>query len=270
MYIAARMKLLLSIIALTSLFFFEEGKLSWTKVAELEVQPTAWSVDPLGNVVYTQGDVIYKLDTSFNVQFQQSTKGLGEITEVDASHAQKTMVFSEDQQQIFFLDNTLTLADASIDLNQENIAYATHVSYSNQPTRYWVYDLDNFKLWLFDDLMPKPTVIENLSGVLNGLTVDALFESENKLFIWDKAKGVYQFDVYGSLIKTYKIENADALTYWNGSIFYFKEEKLMEWTKLGEQKQLEFPLKKVKQFTIEEQDFYVQTDTKIIKYSLNK
>ena len=254
-----------------SLFFItEEKKVQWMEKASIEVSPDAWGVDPLGNVIYAKGDVMVKLDTSFQVQFQQSTKGLGEITELDASHAQKTMVFSEDQQQIFFLDNTLTLADASIDLAQEGISYASHISYSNQPTRYWVYDLDNFKLWLFDDLKPQPTVIENLSGVLNGLNVDALFETENKLFIWDKTKGVYQFDVYGSLTQTYNIVDAQALTYWEGSIFYFKENQLFEMNAKGKEKAVDFPVEGVKKFYIEEQNFYLQTDTKIIKYSLKK
>lgn len=265
------MKTLLVIVALSFAFFkHEEPKLVWVKEHEINVKPKAWGVDPLGNIIYADKEVIYKLDTSFSVQFKQSIKEFGEITHIDASHAQKSLVFSEDQQQIFFLDNTLTLTTNGLDLADEGIGYATHVSYSNQPTRYWVYDYDNFKLWLFDDLKNKPSVIENLNGVLNGLHVDKLFEAENTLFIWDKSKGVFLFDVYGSLIKKYEIKGADAITYFDGSFYYLKKGKLYKSLKGGGEMNLDFPEENVKELHMEEQDFYLQTDNKIIKYSLKK
>jgi hypothetical protein len=231
----------------------------------------AWDVDPMGKVIYARKDVIIKLDSSFAVLFRQSTKGTGNISEIDARHALKTLVFSEDQQSISFLDNTLTQTKNSKDLSVIGASYVTKVSYSAQSTRYWVFDGDNSKLFLIDETRNIPNVIENLSGLLGEINVELLMEVENMLVIFDSSKGIYLFDYYGSLIDFVALENASNVNYYKGELYYIVNNRLVNHD-LRSRKMIsvELPETDIRGFRILGDEVYIRTTDEIRKYLLKR
>jgi hypothetical protein len=231
----------------------------------------AWDVDPMGKVIYARKDVIIKLDSSFTVLFRQSTKGTGNIAEIDARHALKTLVFSEDQQSISFLDNTLTQTKNSKDLSSIGASYVTKVSYSAQSTRYWAFDGDNSKLFLIDDTRNSPNVIENLSGLLGEIQVDQLMEVENMLIIFDASKGIYLFDYYGSLIDFVAIENASYVNYYKGELYYISNNRLVNQDLRSRRTvSIELPETDIRGFRILGDEVYLRTSDEIRKYLLKR
>ena len=68
-----------------------------------------WNVDNLGNLYVIQNNFISKLDSSGKQTYSQSIKSLGRISEIEPINAMKLVLFSEEQQSICFLDNTLSL-----------------------------------------------------------------------------------------------------------------------------------------------------------------
>jgi len=228
-----------------------------------------WDVDPMGKVIYSKKDVLIKLDSNFQVLFRQSLKGFGTISDIDARHALKTLIFSEDQQSIAFLDNTLTYHQSVKDLSISNVSYATNVSYSAQSNRYWVYDVDNTKLMLFDEMRNQPSVIENLAGILGSLHVDMVREMENYLLIFDKSKGVYVFDYYGSMIDFVETNNATNAALHKGFIYYLTPDGLVRFDlRSRDEEVLDLPMENVINFRILGNYFFLQTPAGIKKYLL--
>lgn len=267
------MKWILIMILLPFLCYTDnQNDLTWELVNEYKVQNVeAWDVDPMGKIIFSQNDVITKLDTTFNVQFTQSLKEIGGLTAIDARHALKTLIFSEDQQAIAFMDNTLTLHKGIKDLGKINVAYATHVSYSAQSSRYWVYDGDNSKLMLIDEMRQRPQVIENLAGTLGGLTVHQLMEVENRLLIYDKTKGVHLFDIYGSLIDFIPFSNGKSTYLTREHLYYITADELVR-INLRSRNEIRkaLPLEKIEKFRVLGNYVFFQTPTHLKKYLLKK
>lgn len=229
----------------------------------------SWDVDPMGKVIYSKKDVLIKLDSNFQVMFRQSLKGVGAIEVVDARHALKTLIFSEEQQAIAFLDNTLTFHQSVHDLSGSNVSYSTNASYSAQSNRYWVYDADNSKLMLFDEMQPQPMVIENLSGILGELVVNDLREMENTLLVLDQSKGIYLFDYYGTLIDLIETDGAISVSLVKGFIFYLTPEALVRFDVRSRDEILfRLPDNGVIDFRIVGESIYLRTAEGIKKYLL--
>ncbi|MGM0478450.1 MAG: hypothetical protein ACQERC_04430 [Bacteroidota bacterium] len=193
----------------------------WSKIHEYKAKSIhAWDVDPMGKVVLSQGDVLTKLDTSFAELFSQSTKQFGDIAVLDARHSLKTLVFSEDQQVITFVDNTLTFQDGTKDLTNYEVDYATNVCYSNQTNRFWVYDGDNARLLLIDERGRQNATINNLTSITQESEPELLFEQGNELLLFYPNKGIYLFDYYGSLMRFYPMAGSKTV-YFDRNYFYF-------------------------------------------------
>lgn len=265
------MKLFISIlVVLFALNSQAQNDTLWNADYTIDVKPENWSVDPNGNLLYSKEDVLVLLDTSFKERFRSSNKGFGDVTTVDARHSQKILLFSFDQQQILFVDNTLSPVGEPIDLADQDIYLATHVSYSNLSNRYWIYDQDNFRIILNDDRNQKPTIIENLNGVLGETNVDQFFEANNQLYVVDLDKGVFIFDIYGSLVNTLKIESASYVTAKNNHVFVVQKDTIVRINlKTGEKKNILVPISGIQQIQIYGNYLFIQTETQLQKYSVN-
>lgn len=246
--------------------FAQNLKLEHTYTAIFDI----WDVDPLGNVIYAKSDALYKLDTAFAVQFKQSFKFFGNITSIDATHNQKTLIFSDEMQHISFLDNTLTSTSGNKSLEDLDIFYAKFVCFSQISTRFWVYDDINSKLLRFDEGKKEPVVVENLNLLLNEIELVDFFESNNNLYLITKNKGVYVFDNFGTLIN--RIENIEtkSLDVVNGDIFYIEDNYLIKRRKDGLETKLTLPEEGILDFKVLGQYVYFKSSDSLKKYSLKK
>lgn len=215
------MKFLITIFAIITLEGLTAQESSWKLQHFYESKNIdAWDVDPMGKLIIAERDILVKLDTSFSVQFTQSTKQLGEVEQLDAAHSLKTLVFSQVQQYVAFVDNTLTFQEGVKELSDYDVAYGTNVGYSNQTNRFWVYDGDNAQLLLIDETGNQISTINNLSSITGGMQPHELFERNNELMLFYDNIGVFFFDVYGSLISSFPMEVASAVHFTKDHLFF--------------------------------------------------
>lgn len=245
---------------------------NWQLLKSVETDELmAWDVDPMGKIIYAKNDALIKLDTSFNVQFTQSVKGFGAVTKIDSRHSLKTLIFSEDQQSVAFIDNTLTFHKGIKDLSLIDVSYATNVSYSAQSNRYWVFDDDNSKLLLVDENRKNPQVMENLQGTLGSLSLFQLIEMENVLLLFDRSKGIYLFDIYGSMIDFIETKNAKSIHFEGGRLYYMNDTELVR-INISNRNEVRIPLpeKELISFRVLGRYIFFQTPSHIKKYFLKK
>jgi hypothetical protein len=266
------MRMILLLIGLCTLLPNYAQEFSWSMKNFHPIKNVdAWDVDPMGKVIYSVNDVLIKLDSNFAVLFKQSVKGTGVINEIDARHALKTLAFSEEQQMVFFLDNTLTPHQNSKDLSVINSAYVTKVSYSAQSSRYWAYDGDNSKLIMVDEQRAQPTTIENLAGILGTIEVNQLMEIENMLLVFDASKGVYLFDYYGSMVDFIEVTGAENVHFSRGDLYYLANDVITQ-VNLRSRKMVDLPLpiSGVHRFRILGNYIYLESPDGIRKYLLKR
>ncbi|RFC55424.1 hypothetical protein [Brumimicrobium aurantiacum] len=185
----------------------------------------AWDITPLGEIVYSKGGNLFKLDTNLNQAFTQSRKDFGLITKIDARHSLKALLFSENQQMIGFVDNTLAFQEGKVDLASVGIGYGTHVCYSNQTNRFWVYDEQNARLVRFEGIQSTvaQSEISNLMNITYSNELVSMIEKQNQLFLFYEDQGVFVFDYYGSLLR--KFDTKEALNIYPTEKFLYILEK---------------------------------------------
>lgn len=197
---------------------------NWNEGIKLKIDPnSSWDVNTLKHIIISNNDRIYKYDTIGKLLFQASTKSLGKIAQIDARNPMKTMVFSQQQQLISYLDNTLTSQQTEIELMNLDVSFGTVVCTSNQPDKFWVYDQDNSKLLLLGTQKQlQNQTIENINGLLGINQFDQIQEINEYLFCADYTHGVYQFDRYGTLIDRWEMNSFQYFEIVNDHLYILK------------------------------------------------
>jgi hypothetical protein len=158
-----------------------------------------WDVDGLGNVYTIENNQIKKRDFTGNVLRVESLKTIGEISKIDASQGLKIAVFSENQQQLCFLDNNLSIQNTCIDFGQLGFDAVETVAMSNQSDRFWIFNSVNSELVLLSTNQAENQLVQNLNSILNSSYACSLNVVDNYLII-SQNNVLYYFDQFGSFL----------------------------------------------------------------------
>ncbi len=230
-----------------------------------------WNVDNLGNLYVIQNNSINKFDTSGKQTYSQSIKAIGRISEIEPINAMKLVLFSEEQQRICLMDNTLTLNVDCQSFEEFDVKNAKLIATSNRPNLIWVLDEYRSTILLIDIVNQKIIQkVENMKGILNEAAefVD-LIEKDNFLYVTTSNGKVYQFDQmlsetgmqldYFSQISTSKDQQA----------YYLKNNQLYSLNlSTSEIQSIDFPEKNVFDFKIQGDFLYFRSERIISKYSV--
>ena len=187
-------------VAVASVVFSQDDlSFTWHNEINYEIgERETWSVDGLLNVYISKNGAIDKYDSVGTLKFSQSIKALGKMTQLVPINTMKLVHFSEEQQTLCFLDNTLSTLDDCIELIDKNVINASYISSSNQPNKVWVLDNLNSRLLLIPlEGNSQQQEIQNLKGILAIESITQIIERGNNLLVLDPEKGVYVFDMYG-------------------------------------------------------------------------
>lgn len=226
-----------------------------------------WAIDGLKNIIISERDRLTKYDKNGHLLFEQSQKSLGRFDKVEMVNSLKFYAFSESQQLVCFFDNSLTMMEKCIDLSEYNLINVSTVASSGQSDKMWAFDQVNSTLHLlsFSGLL-QTQEIKNLNGILNAENITQLIEWENKLFILDNQRGVYVFDLYGTLIRFIEINDVKWIQLYNNYVLCLKDNQLNMISILNDQK-IVYPLayRNVKNFYADSNFIYLRSETSIVK-----
>lgn len=193
----------------------------------LSEQNMQWIPDVMGNILFFEGNQLYKGQNGQLPNFSQSIKSIGEISQLLPINAFKTILFSRDQQQVCILDNTFSPNGNCTDLDEFNIQNAKFTATSARPNLLYVFDAFNSSLYTID-LMLKSTAqsVLNIRALVGkDLVVKALKEHNNQLFMLTEDASVFVFDMFLNLKGQLKTPY-ESLTFWNNYIVRLNENNL--------------------------------------------
>ena len=242
---------------------------SWLPSWSIQVHADAWNVDTFGNLFVNDKDKLQKIDSTGKVTFTQSSKAWGSLVQIDPKNPMKILLFSDEQQLISYVDNTLSRQQENLDLSAFDLSYVTQVTASGQADKFWVYDQDNSKIALISKNALQQQRINNISGLLGSYDVIQLIEEENLLYIIDKQQGIYQLDVYGTLLRKWEIKGIRWAQVEAKRIYYLSENTFhvidME---TEEEVSLPVPLENASHFKKSGDYIYFSNNRKIGRFSL--
>lgn len=258
-------------VIINSFLVFSQNKLNWKENYRYEIDSTyKWRVDGIGNIYAFRNNIISKYDSIGVFKFSESQKRFGTIQSISPVNAMKLIVFSEEQQLICTVDNTLTNYSNCKDLSGFEIQYATFLSASSRPNKLWVFDQLNSTLLLLNLNGEVEQKISNLNNTIGIENVNSLFEVNSKLYIYDSGKGMFSFDIYGSLLHFEDFRNAQSVVVDEKNIIYLKNNKLLFINlKSGEKREVILPLEGIKNFQKLANYYFFRRGNKIYKYQLD-
>lgn len=187
-----------------------------------------WAVDLSQQVYLYQQQNISRWTPQGKLSLEQSIKQIGEISSIDATNQLKIAVFSEQQQQVCFLDNGLALANDCISLSDFEIEWANLFCTSNQTDRFWIYDQINNELTLLSTSVQQQQQIQNLKQIVDIGALELMVEKENNLYIIDEHNVLVHFDIYGTLINSFELGDFDHIFFTDNAIFGMKNKQLTQ------------------------------------------
>jgi hypothetical protein len=253
--------------------FAQDNSASLIKIKDYPFQKSIaiWNVDNLGNLYVIQNNSISKLDSSGKQTYSQSIKSLGQISEIEPINAMKLVLFSEEQQSICFMDNTLSLNGNCKYFDAFDIKNAKLIATSNRPNLIWVLDEYRSTILLIDIVNNKIMQrVENMKGILNETSdfVD-LTEKNNFLYLTSASGKVYQFDQMlsetGIQLENFAQQSNEKIEY----AFLLKNDQIIILNlSSNDSKSINSPEKNVIDFKIQGDFLYFRSERIISKYSV--
>ncbi len=250
---------------------WSQNQFNWGQKANYVIDSNdIWTIDVLGNIYISKKETIQKFDSIGKFKFSQSQKSSGRLSSIQPINTMKVAVFSEEQQEICFFDNTLTPYESCINLEDSKISFASMMAVSSQPGKFWVYDQLNSRLHLLSmEQLSQSQEIENLKGILNSLQLNSMFEFANFLYLIDFKQGVFVLDMYGSLVNLVKRENFNSFQVDANNYYFLEKNNLIVINKETlEESKVELPFKDVVEFRKSLNCFFFRSSKEIRKYQL--
>lgn len=229
-----------------------------------------WHIDVLEYYFASDNGTINKYALDGTLMFSQSIKSLGQIKDFVSINTSKLIHFSEEQQTLCYFDNTLTELDDCVNLADEGLVNVTLISASSQPNKVWVFDRFNSRLLLLSlNGLNQQQEVMNIIGTLDIKEVSQIKERGNRLFVVDPTKGVYIFDVYGSLIEFVPETGVIQIDAHEKAMFTLHENKLnVRFFDSGKTEAVNLPIPEITGFMYRNQHFFFKVNETVHKFEL--
>lgn len=243
---------------------------SWIKMQEITLPKNTayWEVDGLGNYYFIEQQQIEKFNSQGLASYQMSLKKTGEINKIVHVNALKTIVFSEVQQQVCILDNTLTNNGNCIQMENLNLQNILLISNSNRPNLVWLYDEYNSGLHLYDYVNNKIIQsVSNLARLVGLSTIEQIIEIESVLYVHDEKGKFVLFDLFMNQTISFTLPIRQVRA-WKNHLVGIRGDQLNAFTLKGEEAfTIQLPINSSELVTDGEY-FYFKNQNKINKYQL--
>jgi hypothetical protein len=171
---------------------------------------TAFAADNFDNIYLLNSyDQLKKIDANGDsVAVFNNVRKYGKVAQLDVTNPLRVLLYYKDFSTIVILDRLLSVR-STIDLRKQDVfqVQAVCLSYDN---KIWVYDEFEHKLKKIDEdgkLLFATTDFRQLFDEAFSFT--SICDQDGYLYLYDKNKGVYVFDYYGTLKNIFALTGYD-------------------------------------------------------------
>jgi hypothetical protein len=186
---------------------------------DINIEAKIVEVDNLGRLyVVDQKNVIVNYKTDLAKAYEYANRRSGTISGLDVTNPLQILAFSDDFNQAYVFDNTLSLIK-TISLT-EQYADVSACCVSNDGN-YWIFDPIQFRLVKINDKGIKILESSNVNDFgLAGATISAIREKGNYVVLCDRKRGFFIFDNMGQYVSRYETTGIMSFQFDGNSIYY--------------------------------------------------
>lgn len=198
-------------------------------VMDVAVQAIHASVDPMGNVyVLTKDHEFLKFGQDGKQEFSHTDLELGDQSKILADHAFKAMIYYPEYMLIRVFGNKLQEL-AELNLSSAGFGEVTTIGPSPGYQAFWIFDATRQRLIKLDQQYQVKFEGADLRNTIGeSIFPSILKERDNWLYVYDKARGLYIFDNFGTILKKIAFTNATSFSVFQDRIFFVKDGDIYE------------------------------------------
>ena len=244
---------------------------TWVLETELTLKDSTyhWTSDEWGQLYQWKDNTVWLQQNQNPIPFQETYKILAEISEVQAISGLRALIYSEGQQMMGIVDNTLQLKEGLLAFFDFNFSSISEIAISNRPDFIWLFDQYRERLILFNiNTAQSVQLVDNCFGGNNDAQIVQFFEYQQNLICHLSDGRFFEFDRNLTLVKKLTLApNLHLFGYQNE--LWQQEQNRIE--KLGpsiHSSPIELPTTNYQELQVLQDRFYFQQGQKISVYRL--
>lgn len=185
---------------LLSVAGFAQSDSSFVQLKKIKADINAFAADNLDNIyLLNSSDQLKKLNAKGDsVAVFNNVRKYGKLAQIDVSNPMRVLLYYKDFSTVVMLDRLLNV-QATIDLRKQDIfqVQAICLAYDNNM---WLYDEFEHKLKKIDEQGKTLFATTDFRQLFDdAFSFTSICDQDGYLYLYDKNKGVYVFDYYGTL-----------------------------------------------------------------------
>jgi hypothetical protein len=228
-----------------------------------------WVLDEWGQLYQWKENSLSVRNEQTGQLFQESFKYFGQISGVYPLNGLRSLIFSEEQQMIGILDNTLQLKGSSINLTEQGFEFVTAIASSARPDFIWLFDQYRERLILFNINTAKAVqIIDNCFGGINDLQLVGFFEYQQNLICHLSDGRFFEFDRNLTLVKKLTLAPNLHLFGYQNELWQQEQNRIEKLSPSLHSSPIELPTTNYQELQVLQDRFYFQQGQKISVYRL--
>lgn len=244
---------------------------TWVLEKELVLKDSTyhWTSDEWGQLYQWKANTVWLQQNQNTVPFQETFKILAEISEVQPISGLRALLFSEGQQMMGIVDNTLQLKDGLLAFFDFDFSSISKVAISNRPDFIWLFDQYRERLILFNiNTAQAVQVVDNCFGGIQDAQIVQFFEYQQNLICHLSDGRFFEFDRNLTLVKKLTL-TPDLTLFGYQNDIWLQDQNWIEKIKPSFQSsRIELPIQNYQQLQVLQDRFYFQQGQKISVYRL--
>lgn len=198
-----------------------------TLVESIAANSDFFTVDPLGNLYWTNREGLTKYEPASKTYLHYSNPRFGQIHLVDASDPLNVMVYHRDFMHIVWLDRNLAVKETPQTASSMLAGFPGAICSSAQGG-FWVFAPHQMRLQLFSQSFRLQAQSLPFFEILPAFGEPAFIaESDNRVYISDPEAGIAVFDSFGNYLFTIEKQGIERFQVKGNQLMWFTGKELV-------------------------------------------
>jgi hypothetical protein len=244
---------------------------TWQLEKELLLKDSTyrWTSDEWGQLYQWKDNTVWLQQNQNPAPFQETFKILGEITDIQAISGLRALVYSEGQQMMGIMDNTLQLKEGLMAFFDFDFSNITQVTISNRPDFIWLFDQYRERLILFNiNTAQAVQLVDNCFEGIQDAQIIQFFEYQQNLICYLSDGRFFEFDRNLTLVKKLTLTPKLTLFGYQNEIWLQDQNWIEKLKPSIHSSRIDLPTQNYQQLQVLQDRFYFQQGRKISVYRL--
>jgi hypothetical protein len=244
---------------------------TWILEKELTLKDSTyhWTSDEWGQLYQWKDNTVWLQNEQNQQPFQETYKTLGDISDIQPINGLRGLLFSENQQMLGLVDNTLQLQEGIIAFYELDFSAVSKIAASSRPDFIWIFDQYRERLILYNFKQAEVIqIVDNCFGGSKDAQIVQFFEYQQNLICLLSDGRYFEFDRNLTLVKKLTLTPDLTLFGYQNEIWLQNQNWIEKLKPSIHSSRIELPIQNYQQLQVLQDQFYFQQGQKIKVFRL--